>query len=1149
MAEISLQLQNLPISIAQPKRIIILVPLASVNHAAASAAAAVSPVTVSAGALSDSGDSADVRQLLLVQRHHATKLQHVTAVVDHIVETLGEDSDVVQKLLTAVTEREGTQCVPFRAPHICVAGRKLPSYVWVARAFRWSNATESQLSSCANCTVESNETCINPYHYRYEKTKRINAEPLDDSPSENQLESVDYAPCDQNAVFRSVLPDTDDPLPLDIEKQRGDKCWMPGCDVDLTYTSRDPHTRQSFEFPPRRSLLYEQWIAAGGATAVEPQATARVCHLHFRTADLRRVTRIVDGQEVARYTLAAKAVPVPQVCCWAENTPTADGVKFGSVRLTAHNVQVVRTEQGLITTSKAPGGDDMMEISEFFRDAALPKADLDLLVSNDKFFCVTCRKVTNEPCWAHAVHITDSLVPPLSRSSLPETLDFDKENTGDGVFARSTIHAHTVFGPFIAPLTPHRSSFVSGNVENFLQTGDDHSCNWMKHVRFAVSDEDQNLSVFLKGSDVYFVVRKPICPGQELKVAYSKEYADHVKSAYQKRILPDAFLPAATGDEIHDSHLDFTNYDVGDFDPMDCDSDDLNPSASHPADNEIVPEAKIAPTRPRRHRNDPKPKPKELKNVKIVSVFKHRCAECELHFRTQPLLDLHSAHHAAEEPTDIALRCVGCEYTAVDFVDLMQHVKQHGLKAGELVRKWPPRPCAVCGGKAANIRQHVQSYHPEFFRDMSSTWTQRCETCKEIFPTELSLDIHLKAVHQNMTNRQCRICKKVMDNWMETRDHVQSHRTPEGFLCRECGKTCDSYRKLCLHMTKSHTERTEKLKGKETPFFKLMQDFIEKQKEKGICYKQTATPPTWKRNYPCGLCPAVFPNAVIRRQHQPLHHPEDDHSQLDLGCTGCGQRSESFDALMQHLITHAIMPSADVPDQPASKNGACLTCGKKVKNPRLHAKMHHPAQYVQAYPVMCVICRERFRSETMLKCHLQGEHGEKLSSGFTCLFCEENFVREVQLHNHMHTHAEADGFPCPECDHKEPLLTALREHIATVHREAYACKCPVCGKSWTTQRKLRSHMVIHGNTYAYPCEQCGVPFKTPKERFRHVNVVHRGIKKKKKKYPWNKSYRRERYKNCAYKCETCLAGYQKRGAWVLHVRKKHPEIDISTLPP
>ena len=140
----------------------------------------------------------------------------------------------------------------------------------------------------------------------------------------------------------------------------------------------------------------------------------------------------------------------------------------------------------------------------------------------------------------------------------------------------------------------------------------------------------------------------------------------------------------------------------------------------------------------------------------------------------------------------------------------------------------------------------------------------------------------------------------------------------------------------------------------------------------------------------------------------------------------------------------------------------------------------------------------------------------------------------------MRTHKESCLFHCPECDEANETLHPLKSHILRSHPMAsqnkvskedkapswvelqvWACPkcpdqvqgmnefikhchtahslenflCPVCGKnSFLKKDHYRAHLLTHSDK-KLPCEYCGRVFNDPNKRKRHVNEVHKGLKK------------------------------------------------------
>lgn len=142
--------------------------------------------------------------------------------------------------------------------------------------------------------------------------------------------------------------------------------------------------------------------------------------------------------------------------------------------------------------------------------------------------------------------INDLPVLSRARASLPAEYLYIEEPTNTavlGVFAKKTIPKRTQFGPVEGVIVTHSHSNMQNINHNLLifitetlilDQSDENQSNWMKFVRSADSAEEQNLALVSKeqvsGNEIeikfFFLTTRTIYAREELKVWYSKEYAE-----------------------------------------------------------------------------------------------------------------------------------------------------------------------------------------------------------------------------------------------------------------------------------------------------------------------------------------------------------------------------------------------------------------------------------------------------------------------------------------------------------------------------------------------------------------------------------------------------------------------------------------------
>ncbi|XP_055331821.1 PR domain zinc finger protein 15-like [Paramacrobiotus metropolitanus] len=1114
---------------------------------------------------------AEIVERLVSQRNPAVALTTTQTALKSVVRALDSQNLYLETFITAVEKgvTQPTGCIPIRKGHV---GGSL-SHIALVRIFRWPRVWQANVLPSGICAIKPSETCLNPYHYensssKPEQKKRpkksedsvenstLNVTPMDvvepsiDESGEfasmviqTEAAAADVRKSDQFPALLHLLPgEMDEEAPLEAQKQCGDRCWMPGCDVKVTGTHDQENPRYFFPFPPLEDPLYEKWLVAGGPTAVTPHDSAKICQAHFRNSDLRTKPR-KEGKKSCH--LSARAVPIPQIMSWMVSTDALPDVPAEAVRLSVRNVTFVQAASADCGDS-GPSNKDVTFVNHYnfpteVNDNIMGESDESPLLESlfkpgsdpmksipakqwktERFYCPSCLASTDNPCWAHVEPVPDTYVVPLSYASVPGNVSIEM---GDEirVTAREMIKPQTMFGPFVAPASFRSSPFFSGNQTEFLQLESDHNCNWLKHVRFAPSLAEQNTAACFWRGDVYFVTTKALFPGTEMRVGYSKEYAQAMRRASMMDSRQDMQPNPISGptDRIRDGQSPISG---GGFESILEEDEPIKTSAG----SEELPETEHAVRSVR-------------KGPKLGWLYPHECPECDMRFKSSALLELHSHLHR-EDAAEVGMECVGCDYVGTDLDDLLEHVATHGKTGSEITKAKNVRICPVCGYGTRHTRSHVQVNHPECYRDLYSTWTLQCQECPEKFPTEFTLHQHVRLRHLQKTSRVCSICDQRFKTFSEMHEHAQSHKVGNGFLCKDCGKMCTTYAKLKVHISVKHGVAGQ-FKGKTDPFFKIVKEFIDSQKEKGILYDRV------RRTLQCDLCGSRFPSTDLLQQHKLVHQSPEERQDVVLACVGCGHVDTDFGYFMQHIMSHAVPEESSRKTLP--KVRPCQFCGVRDVSLK-HLKERHPAEYAlktATFAERCDICLEKFSTVSAKARHHQKVHEGKRPH--CCLFCGECCNSRQELAQHYPTHWQPDGYQCPQCHHKYPRLDKLKFHIGNMHPPPRTVPCPVCDRVFPTKRRLKQHMEAHSNTYRHTCEHCNKPFKLRKTMLRHVQYVHLGVKappkpyKKRASEPW----KRTDYAACPYKCETCQAGYLTRGMWLHHIYKLHPGVDLSTLPP
>lgn len=88
--------------------------------------------------------------------------------------------------------------------------------------------------------------------------------------------------------------------------------------------------------------------------------------------------------------------------------------------------------------------------------------------------------------------------------------------------------------------------FKDGKLHGYIDGSDENKSSWMRFIRRARHQQEQNLWAFQYQDKIYYRVNKTITPGQELLVWYDHQYIHHAG------IMPgkDSRIETKTGEFI-----------------------------------------------------------------------------------------------------------------------------------------------------------------------------------------------------------------------------------------------------------------------------------------------------------------------------------------------------------------------------------------------------------------------------------------------------------------------------------------------------------------------------------------------------------------------------------------------------------------------
>ncbi|XP_061165396.1 PR domain zinc finger protein 10-like isoform X1 [Saccostrea echinata] len=450
-----------------------------------------------------------------------------------------------------------------------------------------------------------------------------------------------------------------------------------------------------------------------------------------------------------------------------------------------------------------------------------------------------------------------------------------------------------------------------------------------------------------------------------------------------------------------------------------------------------------------------------------------------------------------------------------------------------------------------------------------------CYECTESFRTQMALQKHIM-IHEVNTSTM----KDTSKPFSYTPPVPQQYAT-EVVNEAETSTSFERAKKLKPPKKTKDIGETYMWKKKSTSFYlnKTLKKYKNRQNPEQIrknlmnLYRRKGKGSGGGNDWECNHCHLSFENSNVLNLHILVHAAEDvdlervqqyaitssetvtygsgtNYVQVDksiLACPVCQMQFNDQKLLIQHAAEHGTSKYKFLRERPFKCDKCCKAFYTHERLQR-HILCHGDDS---TKPLQCEVCYKRFMNNSALSCHLKIHSDKKY---YTCPVCHEGFDHTNAMKSHVVKHCVNGYYKCPDCERQFEDFLSLRKHLRSFHSNK-EYPCPECKKVFPRPDKLKLHMLRHSSHREFMCETCGRQFKRKDKLKEHIRRMHAGDKEAKPVNQHNVSSKKfvpkvspTDFHRFIYKCHLCMLGFKRRGMLVNHLAKRHPDINMESVP-